>query len=219
MAQKTRATITAELDALLIDTAAEGSITPEVLKAKLIDILDSTLVPLTDTNQRGLYAYDTGLTYYNGAIVQYDYKWYVANTTTTPGAFNSAQWDFQGYIQYSVIKTIEPAQVVQLNTTPQTLVSGIASKIIQPVHASAKLTYNSVEYTTNTTLQILCIGSSLPIYDFTAFLAGTATKARVASDVGNGELLNNTAIVAKVDAGNPAAGNSTIVIYMSYIVI
>jgi hypothetical protein len=218
MAVKTRADILTAITTLFADNTT-GNISAEDLRSLCNDLADSSVNSSTDTASTGLSAYDTSRVYYSGNIVQYDYKWYKANSTTTAGAFDSGDWDFQGYIQYSVIKVIEPAQVLALNTTPQTLVSAIASKVIQPVHASAKLVYNTVEYTTNQTLQILTSGSSIPIYDFTAFLAGTATKSRVASDVGNGELINNTAIVANVASGNPAAGNSTITIYLSYIVI
>lgn len=221
MAQKTRATITAELDALLIDTAAEGSITPEVLKAKLIDILDSTLVPLTDTNQRGLYAYDTGLTYYNGAIVQYDYKWYVANTTTTPGAFNSAQWTFQGYIQYSGSLSIPTASVLTLNGTPLTLVAAIASRTIRVSNVRATITYNSVAYATNTQLDIYMSVGGAPNVQFTipSLLAAVANQYRLATVTAAAQLAENTALMVRVNSGNPTAGDSDIVIYFDYQVV
>lgn len=221
MAQKTRATITAELDALLIDTAAEGSITPTVLKAKLIDIIDSALVPLTDTNQRGLYAYDTGLTYYNGAIVQYDYKWYVANTTTTPGAFNSAQWTFQGYIQYSGSLAITTAQVLVLNGTPLTLVAAIASRTIRVTNVRAKLTFNSVGYATNTLLDVYMSVGGAPNVQFTILnlLAATANQHRVGTVTAAAQLAENTALMVRVNSGNPTAGDSDIVIYFDYQIV
>lgn len=221
MAQKTRATITAELDALLIDTAAEGSITPEVLKAKLIDIVDSALVPLTDTNQRGLYAYDTGLTYYNGAIVQYDYKWYVANTTTTPGAFNSSQWTFQGYIQYSGSLTIPTASVLTLNGTPLTLVAAIASKIIQVKNIRGRLTYNSINYATNTQIDVYMSVGGSPQVQFTlpTFLDSTANKVKVGTITANASVTTNQALMVRVNSGNPTAGNSDITIYFDYQVV
>lgn len=221
MAQKTRATITAELDALLIDTAAEGSITPEVLKAKLVDIVDSALVPLTDTNQRGLYAYDTGLTYYNGAIVQYDYKWYVANTTTTPGAFNSAQWTFQGYIQYSGSLSIPTASVLTLNGTPLTLVAAIASRTIRVSNVRATINFNSIAYATNVQLDIYMSVGGAPNVQFTILnlLAAVADQHRIGTVTAAAQLAENAALMVRVNSGNPTAGDSDIVIYFDYQVV
>lgn len=221
MAVKTRATITAELDALLIDTAAEGSITPTVLKAKLLDILDSALITPTDTNLQGLYPYSTTVQYYSGAIVQYDYKWYKANTTTVIGAFDPTTWDFQGYIKYSGSLSITTAQVLALNSTPLTLVAAIAARTIVLVNApNLKLTYNSINYATNTSIDIYSSVGGAPNVQYTvpAFLDSTANKRKVATITANASLEANSALMVRVNTGDPTAGNSGIVVYFEYIV-
>lgn len=225
MSVKTRATLTSELTALFVDTAADDSLTPEVVRAKLIDIVDSCFNTSTDTNLRGLYAYDATLVYYAGAIVQYDYKWYVANTTTVAGAFNASHWDFQGYVIYSKSTTIETANVRTLNATPVTLVSAIASKSIAVVSGFLSVSFNSIAYATNTTLQLL---TDTAVVDQLQFLTGLnasvsrhtqgrlTTAAVAATDT---QLIVNKALQAKVLTGNPTDGNSSITITCSYIVI
>lgn len=222
MAQKTRADLTSEITALLVDTAAAGSLTPEVIRAKWIDLIDSCFNKATDTNLQGLYPWDATVQYYTGAIVQYDYKWYKANTDPAlTGLFVTADWDFQGYVRYSGSLTIATADVLTLNATPKVLVAAIASKKIQVLNASVNMTYNSATYAANTTLQIYQTVGGSPNVSFSlpSFLANGASTHEIATITAAAKLATNEAVYIRVLTGNPTTGNSDITVYFDYIVI
>lgn len=221
MAIKTRAQIQTDLDTILINTAAEGSITPEVLKGLMTDINDSFLNTNTDTNLQGLAPYSTTVQYYSGALVQYDYKWYKANTTTTVGAFDVAQWDFQSYVTYSGDLTIDTADVLTLNGTPLTLVAAIASHKIRLLNCSAEIIFDSVAYATNTQLDIYMSVGGAPNVQFTipSLLAATANQYRLGTVTAGAQLAENTPLMVRVNSGNPTAGDSVLVVYFDYQVL
>lgn len=220
MSAKTRADLTSEITALLVDTAAAGSLTPEVIRAKWIDLIDSCFNKATDTNLQGLYPWDATVQYYTGAIVQYDYKWYKANTDPAlTGLFDTGDWDFQGYVVYSGSTVIETAEVLTLNGTPVKLLDAIASKYIRIIDSSAKLVWNSVEYATNTDLEIYTDTGTTVQANWSGFLAGTADKRKTGNVVAGSDLIVNKAIYVKVPTGNPTLGNSQLTVYYNYIVI
>jgi hypothetical protein len=220
MAVKTRADILTAIATLFADNT-NGDISAEDLRSICNDLADSSVNSSTDTASTGLSAYDTSRVYYSGNIVQYDYKWYVANTTTTPGAFNSAQWTFQGYIQYSGSLAIPTASVLTLNGTPLTLVAAIASRTIRVSNVRATITYNSVAYATNTQLDIyMSVGGATNVqFTIPSLLAAVANQHRVGTITAAAQLAENTALMVRVNSGNPTAGNSDIVVYFNYEVV
>lgn len=220
MAIKTRATIKEELAALLVDTAPAESLQPSLILAKLNDICDSFLNTPTDTNLQGLYPYDATLIYYVGAIVQYDYSWYKANTTTVAGAFDLSKWDFQGYVLYSGSLNIVTADVLTLNGTPKTLVSAIASRTLRLRNIRASIIFNSIAYATNTTLNIyMPVGGASNIqFTVPAMLAATADQYRMGTITSGAQTAINAALMVAVATGNPTAGDSPITIYFDYTV-
>ncbi len=220
MSQKSRTDIQNEINSNFADNT-EGAITAELLRESLSNISDSMVNQLTDTASTGLSEYDTSRTYYSGNIVQYDYKWYVANTTTTPGAFDSGDWDFQGYIQYHTSLVIETADVLTLNTTPITAIAAIASRTLRVRNVRARIDYNSVAYATNTTLNIYMPVGGAPNSQFTipSLLAATADQHRIGTVTAAAQIEENQPIKVTVNTGDPTAGNSQVTIYFDYEVV
>ena len=109
-------------------------------------------------------------------------------------------------------------QILALNSTPITLVTGISGVEIQVVSAAMHLKWNSVAYATNTTLaigttsdpdgqaQLNCLAATSDIMG-TFGLVTTGTSANMHT----GENL-----VVSVASGNPVNGNSQVVIDVMY---
>lgn len=220
MAQQSRVDLQTTINTNVNDNT-NGDISAEDIRSALTNLNDSAVNKSTDTGFLGMYAYSTTQVYYSGQITQYDYKWYKANTTTTAGAFDSAQWTFQSYITYSGSLTIETADVLLLNTTPKTLVAAIASRMIRIQNCRAKLTYNTVAYATNTTLNIYqtVSGASNSQFTIPIMLIATATQYRIGTVAAAAQLAVNAALMVTVNTGDPTAGNSQIVIYFDYQVV
>jgi hypothetical protein len=224
MAVKSRADILTDINTLLADNTT-GLITAEVLRGLQETISDSMVNSVTDTGLVGLSSYSTTRVYYAGQVTQYDYKWYAANTTTVAGAFDPADWDFQGYIQYRGSATIETAQVLTLNSVPVLAIAPIASRIIRIVNVRMQIVYNSIPYATNTTVQIYTDTASLPQYIVTNMLLANVSKSimgkanTVTPLAGETQLIENKGIYITVATGDPTAGDSTLIVYYDYIVV
>lgn len=220
MAQKTRADLLTDITTNFADNST-GDISAEDMRNMLTNLSDSMVNSTTDTGLVGLSEYSTTRVYYSGQIVQYDYKWYVANTTTVAGAFDSADWDFQGYVQYSGSTTIETAAVLTLNTTPVTLISAIASRTIRVKNIRARIVYNSVAYATNTTLAIYVPVGGVPNVQFTipTLLTATANQHRVGTITAAAQLEENQPLKVTVNTGDPTAGNSQLIVYYDYEIV
>jgi len=132
---------------------------------------------------------------------------YLNSTSTSSGTgVNSAQI------------TLTSGQILAMNSTPITLVTGVAGSEIQLISASMHLKWNSVAYATNTTLaigttsdpdgqaQLNCLAATSDIMG-TFGLVTTGTSANMHT----GENL-----VVSVASGNPINGNSQIVIDVMY---
>lgn len=217
MAVKSRADINTAIATLAADNT-NGNISAENFRSIVSDISDSSINSTTDTASTGLTVYDTSRVYYSGQIIQYSYKWYKANSTTIAGAFDPAYWDFQSYVKYSGSLTIETADVLMLNSTPKILVPAISGRIIRLINCRGKITYNSVAYATNTTLNIYMAVGGAPNIQFTipTMLAAVADQYRVATITAGAQLAINADLKVTVASGNPTAGNSPIVIYFDY---
>lgn len=94
MSNKTRSTLTSEINANINDNGA-NEITAEDVRTRLIDIVDSYPNLTDDAEKLGLKAYNTGNTYQIGESCIESGTIYVANTITT-GTFNPAHWDAVG---------------------------------------------------------------------------------------------------------------------------
>jgi len=110
------------------------------------------------------------------------------------------------------------AQILALNSTPITLVSGISGSEIQVVSAAMHLKWNSVAYATNTTLaigttsnpndqaELNCLAATSDIKGtFSLLTAGTSANMHTGEN-----------LVVSVASGNPVNGNSQVVVNILY---
>lgn len=112
------------------------------------------------------------------------------------------------------------AQILALNTTPQTLVPAPGAGRAIVVHEiTGRLTYGSAAYATNTTLEFRYTngsGAKLAV-DMASLLAATANKTqRVPSVATEVTLAANAPLVVNAATGNPATGNSPIEFTVRY---
>ncbi len=110
------------------------------------------------------------------------------------------------------------AQILALNSTPITLVAGIAGIEIQVVSAAILLKFNSSSYSSHTTLAIgstsnpdgqaslNCLGAGADVRGVMELLTDGTT-----SNLNTGE-----ALVASVVSGNPSGGDSQVVVDVLY---
>ena len=120
---------------------------------------------------------------------------------------------------------IPSAQVLALNTTPQTIVAAQgAGKGIEVVSASMKIDFNSAAYATNTTLTLITSGATEPQSD-NSIDATVARTGRFRLRYTSGASATATQIIANadlqvsVDTGDPTAGDSDIEVFVLYRVI
>ncbi len=118
--------------------------------------------------------------------------------------------------------TIASADVLQLNSTPLTIVpaQGVGTAI-EVISASAKLTFGTVQYTTNTVLQLFTTGGNDAQVDWiSTFLTSTVnTIGRAVNIYDKSNLIENAALTVTVETGNPTAGDSDIEIFVYYRII
>ena len=119
---------------------------------------------------------------------------------------------------------IPSAQVLALNTTPQTIVSAQgAGKGIEVVSASVKVSFNSAAYTTNTTIGLSCSGADVSQYNGDC-LGATLTRTSLINKetlpaAGESLLIPNTDLQVQAQTGDPVAGDSDIEVFVLYRVI
>jgi hypothetical protein len=113
---------------------------------------------------------------------------------------------------------LSSAEVLALNSTPITIVSGVAGKELQVMSAAVHIKFASAAYATNTTIaigttsdpdgqaQLNCLAAS-SITRGTMGLVTTGTS----SNLHGGEDLVISAV-----SGNPATGNSQVVVDITY---
>lgn len=132
---------------------------------------------------------------------------------------------------YVASLSLTSAQVLQLNSTPQTVVAAPGEgKYIEVLSASAIIeTYGGTPYATRTELQLISSGAAA-VATSTGFfntMCLTSTVARISyftnpSQSGTTTLLQmtpNTALSLTVVTGNPVNGNSDIKIKVLYRVV
>lgn len=118
--------------------------------------------------------------------------------------------------------TLTSAEILDLYTTPKTLVAAPgAGKFIRPISIFYKLTYNSAAYTTNT--QLVVKNGTLSFLTNTTVLIATSDYSGVymasSAQLGGTADFIDTPLILTTNAGNPAAGNSAVDVYISYEVI
>lgn len=126
-----------------------------------------------------------------------------------------------GAFIYTVKVTIPTVQVLTLNSVPVILVSAPASGYaIQLINAVCRIAaYGGIAYTTNTSLQILTDTATVSQGVDNNLLTTTSTTIRSITSQAGANLIAAKALVANVATGNPVAGNSDIIIYVTYRII
>lgn len=113
--------------------------------------------------------------------------------------------------------TITAGQVLTLNSIPITLVAGITGKEIQVVNASAHLRYNSATYATNVNMGLKASSAAAADIQAKFDISGTVdSKGTFTLHNTNKNIVTGDALVVFVDAGNPTAGDSEIIVDVLY---
>lgn len=124
---------------------------------------------------------------------------------------------------FTATETFSSANILNLNGTPRVMVSAAgAGKLIVPIAAYVRLTYNSAPYATNTSLVLKYAGTTNQIMNNDYVLLSTATNLSSFA-APNSSLEDNTAVNADLEltvlGGNPTAGNSVMDVEVQYIIV
>jgi hypothetical protein len=120
---------------------------------------------------------------------------------------------------------IPTAYVLQLNSTPLTIVSAQgAGTVIEVISASASVDFNSAAYATNTALHLSLGGDAILGQIGTNFLASTVTKmtssfTMQSSTAGQTQTIENADLIVTNSVGDPTTGDSDITVRVLYRVI
>jgi hypothetical protein len=117
--------------------------------------------------------------------------------------------------------TIPSADVLQLNSTPLTIVPAVAGKAISVIDFSRSVDYGTTPYATNTHLQIKTAGADVGQVQQSNSLAATTSSHwndfdRVTPTAGQTQLLANADLQVFVPTGDPTAGDSDIEVFVLY---
>ena len=133
-------------------------------------------------------------------------------TTIKSYIYSTSQGDIR-----EVQKLITTAEVLALNGTPISIVTGIPGSEIQIIAGSVHLKYAGATYATNTDMVFKSSSAGAADYQGKYSIAGTTDR------IGNIELITTTRnivtgndLVATVLSGNPATGNSDVVVSILY---
>jgi len=114
---------------------------------------------------------------------------------------------------------IPSSEVLQLNSTPQVIVSAQgAGTVIEVVSAFVKVDFNSAAYATNTDLQLMTSKGSINLARNTGILLSTSSAIKSFA-VTEGDIIENADLEVTVRTGNPTAGDSDIEVFVLYRVI
>ena len=110
------------------------------------------------------------------------------------------------------------AQILAMNSTPITLVTGIAGIEIQVVSAAMHLKWNSVAYATNTTLAIGTTSNPDDQAELNCLAATSDIKGTfgLLTDGTSSNMHTGENLVVSVSSGNPVNGNSQVVVDVLY---
>lgn len=144
-------------------------------------------------------------------------KIYGTNATGTKGWYDNSTLTNEAYL------TIATADVKLLFGTPLEIVAAPgANKGIVIEEAVMYLTYNSATYDTNTTLWIVTDTAEIAQFIGTTYLASSKTVAIQLNRygvVGKTQIIANKGVNVFVTGGNPATGDSEVIIYVKYTII
>jgi len=119
--------------------------------------------------------------------------------------------------------TIASADVLQLNSTPLTIVAAQgAGTYIEVISAFVVIDFNSAAYATNTTIELIFSGASdeLMISSINASVSKSVAFTKQGSGTaGNTQMLENTDLQVAVASGDPTTGDSDIEVFILYRVI
>ena len=109
-------------------------------------------------------------------------------------------------------------QILELNSTPITLVTGITGVEIQVVSAAMHLKWNSVAYATNTTLAIGTTSNPDDQAELNCLAATSDIKGTfgLLTDGTSANMHTGENLVVSVSSGNPVNGNSQVVVDVLY---
>lgn len=119
--------------------------------------------------------------------------------------------------------TILSADVLQLNSTPQTIVTAQGSgTVIEVVSAFFKLDFNSAAYATNTNMYIQCATATAPQGLTTINSTVSQINRFRLTDAGGAaltQILENQDLQVTVATGDPTAGDSDVEVFVLYRVV
>lgn len=146
-------------------------------------------------------------------------------TTISAGSIDASMLSFTIVDNLEATLTLSSTQILALNTTPLTIVAAPgAGKYIEVISASATMTFSSVAYATNTTLQLIQEASQTAQMENTGMLISTITKNTrfidsAAAAAGNTQITTNAGLQVKVATGNPTLGDSIVKIKLVYRIV
>lgn len=113
--------------------------------------------------------------------------------------------------------SLSSAQILNSFTTPIELIAAPgAGKMVNLISVSFGATYNSATYATNTTGRIKIGAVSATNLSLAFAASGQTYLALLATTIGD---LENVNVNFSTDTGNPTAGDGTIDLYLSFVVI
>ena len=117
--------------------------------------------------------------------------------------------------------TIASADVLTLNSTPITIVKGVAGKAISVISFDRDIDFNTTPYGTNTHLQLKTQGADVAQVQQSNSLAATTSNIwndfdRITPSAGNTQLLKGADLQVYVPTGNPTGGDSDITVYVHF---
>ena len=145
--------------------------------------------------------------------------------TLTDGIVTPAKLSFslESYLYTSL--SLTSAQILALNTTPQTIIAAPGSgKWIEVISATTDMNFDTAAYATNTTLQLINDGATIAQLQDTSCLIATVDKVTKFQDVtpataGQTQIIKNTAVQLKVATGDPTAGSGTLTVHVIYRIV
>lgn len=126
-------------------------------------------------------------------------------------------------VVYKASLSIPTASVLTLNATPLEIVAAPgAGYAIECINASLFMTYNSVAYATNTTLQLITDTATVAQMQLSGAISNTVTRGYKIPELSSAagttstQVIENKSLKVSVATGNPTAGDSDIVVYVLY---
>ena len=203
---------------LAADIAASTFTAPQqVILDDMVDSYEDLAQPLTTVQIAAIATPTSGQLVYNTDLSQFQY-------------YNGTAWVGLAFglgVPQTVKVTIPSAQILAGNTTPVQLVAAQGSGLTAvPISFVEIYNYGTAAYATNTTQAIFYNGKAIA----TQFLAqisqltlqqtaNVSLSAAIVSPVIQDTIASNEPIMWGIQTGDPTAGDGTIEIYLTYIVI